>query len=56
MRDQFFTFFKIRLFNAILPFIRGDPASALKALSHLDDLASVCPTYENLANTLTYVE
>jgi len=28
----------------------------LKALSHLDDLASVCPTYENLANTLTYVE
>ena len=28
----------------------------VKALSHLDDLASVCPTYENLANTLTYVE
>ena len=27
-----------------------------KALSHLDDLASVCPTYENLANTLAYAE
>ena len=28
--------------------------SLLRALSQLDDLASVCPTYENLANTLEY--
>ena len=28
----------------------------LKALSHLDDLANVCLTYENLAKMLAHVE
>ena len=41
---------------SVLCFLIGVILSVpVKALSHLDDLASVCPTYENLANTLTYV-
>ena len=31
-------------------------AISFKALSHLDDLANVCLTYENLAKTLAPVE